>query len=85
MLLHARHYKTIMRACIACRMPGVMTQHMALLVPHLGGKAHALRSAIVTVCACLISHLSGDLPTSEHSSAHSNACAGLPWPYGLPV
>ena len=46
----------------------MVTQHMALLVPHLGGKAYALRSAIVTVCTCLILHLSGEPSPADHSS-----------------
>lgn len=45
-----------------------MLQHMALLVPHLAGKAFALRSAIVVVCAHLVIHLSGEPTMADRSS-----------------
>lgn len=36
------------------RLPQVVAKSMALLVPHLGGKAYAMRSAIVSVTGCVI-------------------------------
>ena len=50
-----------------------MATHMALLVPHLGGKAYPLRSAIVMAAGHLLIHAFSD--ASDHAPDGS---AGLP-------
>ena len=51
------------------RMPWLLANHIALLVPHLGGRAYALRSAIVSAAASLVMHLSTEGPLDGRSSA----------------
>lgn len=50
------------------RMPGLLASHIALLIPHLGGKTYALRSAIVSAMASLVVHLSADAPPDGRTS-----------------
>ena len=50
-----------------CRLPTVVAGHVSLLVPHLGGKAYSLRSAIVTAMGHLIDRAFG--PAAEGTGA----------------
>ena len=53
---------------MACRMPKAVAPHVSLLIPHLGGKAYALRSAIVSAVGQLIQN-----GYSEDSSEEADA------------
>lgn len=46
-------------------MPQEVLPHVSLLIPHLGGKAYALRSAIVSAVGCLIQNAYPDNPSEE--------------------
>ena len=47
------------------RMPKAVAPHVSLLIPHLGGKAYALRSAIVSAVGQLIQNGYSDDSTDE--------------------
>lgn len=55
-----------------CRLPKAVSQHISILIPHLGGKAHPLRSAIVTVIGVLIQTAYADPPeeTADAQGSH---------------
>ena len=46
-------------------MPKALGPHVSLLIPHLGGKAYALRSAIVSAVGQLIQHAYSEDGTEE--------------------
>jgi hypothetical protein len=48
-----------------CRLPKAVAAHISLLIPHLGGKAYALRSAIVTSVGYLVQNAYSDPPEEE--------------------
>lgn len=47
------------------RLPKAVAAHISLLIPHLGGKAYALRSAIVTSVGFLVQNAYSDPPEGE--------------------
>lgn len=55
------------------RLPKIVAMHVSLLIPHLGGKAHPLRSAIVTVMGLLIQNAFSD-PQEEVADAQGMNC-----------
>lgn len=50
---------------VSYRMPKAVAPHVSMLIPHLGGKAYALRSAIVSTIGYLIQNAYSDDPTEE--------------------
>ena len=50
---------------LLCRLPKAVAAHISLLIPHLGGKAYALRSAIVTSVGYLVQNAYSDPPEEE--------------------
>ena len=69
----------VVRTCALprrCRLPTVVAGHVSLLVPHLGGKAYSLRSAIVTAMGHLIERAFG--PAADGTGAQGGKlCASL--------
>lgn len=54
-----------------------MAAHLSLLIPHLGGKAYALRSAIVTATGTLIQKAYGDFTDSDLADAQGASLYSL--------
>ncbi|KAK9792029.1 hypothetical protein WJX73_005287 [Symbiochloris irregularis] len=55
---------------LAEQMPHTVAAHMAMLAPHLGGKAYPLRSAIISAAGHLLIHAYSDQSTqAPHASA----------------
>lgn len=58
-------------------MPKAVAPHVSLLIPHLGGKAYALRSAIVSAVGQLIQCGYSD-DSTEEADAQGSSFASAP-------
>ena len=59
---------------LVCRLPKAVAAHISLLIPHLGGKAYALRSAIVSAVGHLVQGAYND-PPEEAADAQGSLTA----------